>query len=148
MINTSLFKNAHAVMKTVEELSDYKFAYRNGNDTLFFSIGGFDVSAVYENYSIELYEVDLQGNLIKDGEYIEVDIPDTDADAVLTTLLKHGLVPVVMVPEASSYTTEPEEEEPEEDEQKCDCSLCSAQDSESLSALFDLIFVLNKDFKN
>lgn len=114
MINTSLFKNAPAIMKTIDKLSEYKFAYQNGDDALLFSIGGFDVSAVYENYSIELYEVDIQGNLIKDGEYIEVDVPATESDAVLATLLKNGLVPVILVPEPSSSTTEPEEEEEEE----------------------------------
>lgn len=148
MIDNSLLKNTNAMMEIISELSEYKFTHRNGDNTSLFSITGFYISSARGTPFIELSEVDIQGYLVKDGDSVEVELPEPKVKSAYAVLLGHGLVPVVMVPEASSYTTEPEEEEPEEDEQECDCPLCSAQDTESLSALFDLIFGLDKDFKN
>lgn len=142
MIDNKLLQNTNAMMKIIRQLSEYKFTPRNSDSPRFFSITGFYVSSALGTPFIELSEVDIGGNFVKDGDSIEVELPDPRVNTAFAALLDHGLVPVVTVPETSNSSKEPEEE--------CDCPDCSTQDTEieSLSALFNLILGLDKGFKH
>lgn len=144
MIDNKLLQNTNAMMKIIRQLSEYKFTPQNGDNTRFFSITGFYVSSALGTPFIELSEFNIQGDFIKDGKEIKVELLDPKVNTAFAALLEHGLVPVVMVPETSNSSEEPEEEE------KCDCPECSTQDTEIevLSALFNLILDLDKGFKH